>query len=81
MVLSAEDGHFLLAGLDTGADVEVIAWADGYYVASTYVSPPAEAVTLTLRSYHTQDHPSYEWADPLVGEGACAKRHLPIIEQ
>ena len=36
---SDADGSFLLGGLVPGEQVEVTAWADGYYVASTHVTP------------------------------------------
>jgi hypothetical protein len=81
MVLSGEAGDFTLGAVDAGMEVEVTAWADGYYVTAAHITPPAEEVVLTLRPYHTVDHPSYAWADPLVGEGACGNCHPAIIAE
>jgi hypothetical protein len=58
------DGSFILTGLDGEQEVEIAAWAEGYYIASVFTTPPVEDVFLTLRPYHTTDNPDYEWAAP-----------------
>jgi len=80
---TAADGRFRLVSLPEGQEIEVTAWADGYYVTSTHVTPPVSGITLTLRPYHTMDHPNYEWVDPTAGvtEGACGNCHPMIIRQ
>lgn len=77
------DGSFTLVGLAPGEQVEVTAWADGYYVASTHVTPTASSVTLTLRPYHTTDNPDYAWVSPISGtsSGACGNCHPMIVSQ
>jgi hypothetical protein len=81
LVLSEEDGRFVLSGLEEGTEIEITAWADGHYTAAELVTPPADGVTLILRPYHTQDHASYVWVDPLAGDSACAACHPSIISQ
>ncbi len=77
------DGRFTLASLVEGQEIEVTAWADGYYVASTYVTPTVGGITLTLRPYHTTDHPDYTWSSPISGTGpvACGNCHPMIVPQ
>lgn len=36
-----EDGQFTLSSLVVGQEIEVTAWASGYYVASSHVPPPS----------------------------------------
>jgi hypothetical protein len=60
------DGKFTLSGLDEGQQVEVTAWADGYYTASALVTPSSTGLVLTLRLYHSVDNSDYEWAAPSV---------------
>lgn len=98
-------GHFTLSGLTPGEEVEIAAWADGYYIASVQITPTSsvnrpqyavfshrlpgaddrllatDSLTLTLRPYHTTDHPDYAWASPISGDGACAECHPMIISQ
>ena len=76
-------GNFILTGLESGQNVEVTAWADGYYIASTVVTPTASGVNLMLRKYHTSDHPEYEWLSPFEGGlgKACGNCHPMIISQ
>ena len=81
VVLSGGDGRFTLSGLEEGAEIEVAAWADGYYIASELVTPPADGLTLTLRPYHTRDYAVYAWADPQEGDSACGNCHPSIISQ
>jgi hypothetical protein len=38
-------------------------------------------VTLTLRPYHTSDHPEYAWASPIPGEGSCSECHPVPVDQ
>ena len=74
-------GQFRLTGLAEGEQVEVAAWADGYYIANAYVTPPASGVKLILRPYHTSDHSDYTWSSPVGGEGACSECHPMLIDQ
>lgn len=78
LVFSASDGRFRLSGLEPGQEIEVTAWAEGHYIAAKHVTPPVEAVILTLRPIHRQDHPDYVWTDPADGATACARCH-PLI--
>lgn len=77
---TAADGQFNLVISGAPQEIEVTAWAEGYYVASSLVTPPASGVTITLRSYHTVDNPDYEWASPIPGtsDSACGDCH-PIV--
>ncbi len=78
-----ENGQFLLRSLVEGEQVEVTAWAKGYYIAYSNLTPTATQITLTLRSYHTTDNPQYNWVSPVSGssEGACGKCHPMILPQ
>jgi hypothetical protein len=80
---TATDGQFTLASLVEGQEVEIAAWADGYYIASTHVTPTVSGITLTLRRYHTTDHPEYAWVSPISGTsgGACGNCHPLIVSQ
>jgi hypothetical protein len=77
------DGRFTLGSLAEGHEIELTAWADGYYIASTFVTPTVTGITLTLRSYHTVDHPDYTWSSPISGtsEVACGNCHPMIVSQ
>jgi len=77
------DGRFTLMSLVEGQEIEVTAWSDGYYIASTHVTPTVRGITLTLRPYHTTDHPDYAWVSPLssTSEGACGNCHPMIVSQ
>jgi hypothetical protein len=76
-------GAFRLVGLEENQGVEIAAWADGYYVASTFVTPTVSGITLTLRRYHTVDHPEYTWVSPITGtsDTACGNCHPMILPQ
>jgi len=80
---TAPDGQFNLGGLPEGQEIEITAWADGYYIASTHVTPTVSGITLTVRPYHRQDHPEYEWPSPISGTspGACGNCHPMIVAQ
>lgn len=80
---TASDGRFTLSSLPQGQDVELTAWAEGYYVASTHVTPTVSGITLTLRAYHTVDHPDYAWSSPISGTSdvACGNCHPMIVSQ
>ena len=80
---TASDGRFTLGSLVEGQKVEVAAWAEGYYVAAAYVTPTISGITLTLRRYHTADHPEYAWTSPISGTspGACGNCHPMIVSQ
>jgi len=83
MTNSGAGGAFTLSSLPDGQKIEITAWDDGYYVATTYVTPTVSGITLTLRPYHTEDHPAYEWASPIAGSspGACGNCHPMIMPQ
>jgi hypothetical protein len=76
-------GAFTLAGLTEDQPVEVTAWEDGYYIASAHVTPTVSGVTLTLRRYHSVDHPDYRWAAPFSGtlESGCERCHPTVVAQ
>lgn len=81
-----DNGYFTLAGVPVGAEVELTAWARGYYIAYTTIIPPADDVILTLRRYHTTDNSDYEWGLPVGPEGdensgACGQCHPLIVPQ
>lgn len=81
-----DQGQFTLTAVPTSTEVELTAWARGYYIAYTALTPPASDITLTLRAYHTTDHPDYEWGlpvDPAGAEdsGACEQCHPMIVPQ
>ena len=67
LTFTLTDGTFTLEDLAEGVKIEVAAWYQGYYIASTYVTPTASAITLTLRPYHTTDNPDYDWVSPEPG--------------
>ena len=52
LTFTNNQGAFILNNIH-GSNIEIAAWADGYYIANTFVTPTVEGVTLTLRSYHT----------------------------
>jgi len=83
MTLTNNSGEFTLMGLIAGESVELTAWADGYYVANTYVTPTVTDINLTLRPYHTSDHPDYDWVSPIAGtsDSACGNCHPMILPQ
>jgi hypothetical protein len=80
---SGADGRFTLDALPEGQKIEIAAWDDGYYIASAYVTPTVSGLTLTLRPYHTVDHPDYAWVSPISGTspGACGNCHPMILSQ
>ena len=75
------NGAFTLTAPSAGEEVEVAAWFGGYYITSTHVTPPASGIVLRLRPYHQKDNPSYEWASPTDGAGACVDCHPMIVAQ
>lgn len=83
LTFTTSDGTFTLMGLIEGEKIEVTAWDDGYYIASTYVTPTTHGITITLRPYHTTDHPDYEWVSPFPGtsDTACGNCHPMILPQ
>ena len=76
-------GEFVLGELTPGEVVELTAWAEGYYVASLLITPPASDVQFILRPYHTVDDDTYSWLSPNPGtsEKACGNCHPKIIPQ
>jgi hypothetical protein len=83
LTFSDADGHFVLEGVPEGSEIEITSWSDGYYIASKHVTPTISGITLTLRPYHTVDHPEYDWVSPISGtsETACGNCHPMIIGQ
>lgn len=83
LTFSDDAGHFVLSGLANGAEIEVTAWQEGYYIAATTITPTFSGVTLTLRPYHTSDHPDYTWTSPISGTSAkaCGNCHPMIVAQ
>ena len=83
LTYTATDGRFRLEALLEGQKVEVAAWAEGYYIASAHVTPTVAGVTLTLRRYHTTDHPEFAWTSPISGTspGACGRCHPMVVAQ
>lgn len=81
LVYTDASGAFTLKGLEPGKEVEVTAWADGYYIAFQKVTPPQSGLKFQLRGLHTQDNPGYEWASPLPedSDSACGVCHPMII--
>lgn len=80
---TSADGRFMLGSLVEGQKIEVAAWAAGYYVANAYITPTVTGITLTLRHYHTTDHPEYTWPSPISGTSAvaCGNCHPMIVSQ
>jgi YVTN family beta-propeller protein len=81
---SAGDGSFTLRVPPTDGEIEVTAWADGFYIASEHAHVPASGVELELRRHHTDDNPDYDWIDPSPDPGsdaACANCHPMILPQ
>lgn len=80
---TSPDGKFVLQPLVAGQEVEVTAWAEDHYIASSRVVPPADGIVLTLRRHHTTDHPDYEWIAPESGTSAnaCNDCHPMIVAQ
>lgn len=79
-----DEGFFELLVSDLEGEVEVTAWAPGYYIAYTHAEVPSSDVILELRPYHTEDHPDYEWLDPTPSEevsAACGNCHPMILPQ
>jgi hypothetical protein len=83
LTITDHTGSFGLSGLTEGEGLEVTAWADGYYVASTIVTPTISGLTITLRPYHTDDHSDYDWIDPTSNSSAkaCGNCHPMIVSQ
>ena len=83
VTLTVADGSFWLGSLVAGEAVEVTAWYQGYYIASTVVTPTVSGLTLDLRPHHITDNPDYQWVDPTAGssEGACGNCHPMIVSQ
>jgi hypothetical protein len=83
LTLTSPDGSFTLRSLPEGEEIEITAWAGGYYIASLHVIPPDREVTFTLRPYHTTDYQDYQWVSPIEGTSpdACGNCHPMIVPQ
>jgi hypothetical protein len=83
---TTSDGRFHLSSLVSGAPTEITAWASGgYYVASQVIIPQASSsMTITLRSYSTEDNATYAWLDPAPNPRValqCGNCHPQILPQ
>jgi hypothetical protein len=80
---TADDGSFILSIPEQSGVFEITAWAPGYYIAYQVITTPPEELTLTLRPYHTRDHPDYAWIDPTPESSAlaCGNCHPMILPQ
>jgi len=73
VTLTTPEGRFSLGMLLEGHEIEITAWAEGYYIASIPVTPTVADITLVLRPYHTMDHPTYSWASPSAAESTSGR--------
>ena len=81
---TAGDGSFSLGFPSQSDPVEITAWSQGHYVASTTTAVPAANIELALRRYHTNDNPDYQWVDPTpepASGDACGNCHPSILPQ
>jgi hypothetical protein len=78
-----DDGSFEFSIPEQAGEFEITAWAPGYYIAYEAISAEQTELTLTLRPYHANDHPDYDWLDPTPGssESACGNCHPMILPQ
>jgi len=79
-----EDGTFVLYVPPSDEELEIAAWASGYYIASVATLAPADDLQLVLRRHHVTDNPDYTWADPTPDPGsssACGNCHPSILSQ
>lgn len=78
------DGLFVLYVSQSDEELELAAWADGYYIASVKTPAPAGGLQLVLRRHHSTDNPDYVWTDPTPVAGstsACGNCHPAILPQ
>jgi len=78
------DGGFVIATPEEVAEVELTAWAPGFYIASLSTMVPASGLELSLRALHMRDDASYTWQDPrpeVGGGGACGNCHPQIVQR
>ncbi|PWB55676.1 MAG: hypothetical protein C3F13_03090 [Anaerolineales bacterium] len=69
--LTADDGSFILSGLEDGVAITVSAWKEGYYCAKyESAKPPVVGIILKMRQVQTTDNANYEWIAP-IGDGSC----------
>lgn len=81
---SDSEGLFELNVTDLADDVEVTAWAPGFYIAYSPAQIPTNDVVLELRLHHSEDHPGYQWLDPTPSDqvdAACGNCHPMILPQ
>ncbi len=82
--ITDDEGFFEFQNIPLEDDIEVTAWADGFYISYVLTNVPAKNLILELRPYHTADHPDYEWLDPTPNadvEAACGNCHPMILPQ
>jgi hypothetical protein len=71
MVHTDGHGRFTLTGLPVGHPVRLSAWKEGYYCALLAdITPPQDALTISLRRYQSGDNRDYAWVPP-TGPGSC----------
>ncbi len=74
-------GKFEFSDLDSGENVDLTAWAPGYFIAIAQDVPPGKGeVEIHLEAHASSDNPDYAWLPSTVhpGEGedqGCAECH------
>jgi hypothetical protein len=63
-----QDGAFTLSGFPGDFDVDVAAWAHGFYISGRTVRPWDGNVVIAIESYTTEDNPDYEWVVPKIDD-------------
>jgi hypothetical protein len=78
-----EQGYFRLLVPEFDGEIEITAWAPGYYIAYEAIDASVKEITLSLRRHHTRDHADYTWIDPTAGssDNACGNCHPTILPQ
>ncbi len=83
---TGRDGTFTLAlpANRSGEELEVTAWAEGFFIAAAEATPPASGLVIALRPLHTEDHSERDWVDPRPAsgdDGACGQCHPGIVDE
>ncbi len=82
--IAESDGSFELYVTPSTDEIEITAWAAGYYIASVKTHVPASGLQLVLRRHHLADNPDYAWTDPTAdpaSSSACGNCHPSIMSQ
>lgn len=88
MTTTAEDGTYLLTGVEFTSPVVVTAWSAGHYIGWQTLDPNsadwvgADDVTITLKPLTINDNNEYEWysLDGVEGSAACGMCHREYTE-